>query len=108
MYDDLLGPRKEKGKRGKIGKRCIDADCKKPAQPEKFDSHKSNDEDAWADVGSDIGKEDLEDIADQIEDLLFEEDEELEICDGGDACDNCADEVCPANENEDLSELEDL
>ena len=104
MYDDLLGPRKEDLKETK--KKCIGGDAK-PAQPEKFDSHKSNDDqqDAWADVGSDIGEEDLEEIEDLI--MEYDEDEDAkEVCDGGDACDTCADGGYTANP--DLSELEDL
>ena len=50
--------------------------------------------DHWADVDSDVGKDDIDD---QIEDLLMEEDEVLEECEGGDACDSCGDTDCTAN-----------
>ena len=89
MYDDLLGPRKEK-KNIPI-KTPYDAGCdqeNKPAQPEKFDSHRSTSSDSgqdtdkadpkkdhWADVDSDVVDEDIEDLI--LEEAL-EELEELE------------------------------
>lgn len=88
MYDDLLGPRKEK-KKIPYDAGC-DQENSKPAQPEKFDSHRSTSsnsnqgqdddgkadaKDHWADVDLDVDEIDL-DLEDLIDDCNSCDDEE--------------------------------
>jgi len=100
MYDDLLGPRKEKLILKKEEKeKCIGEDQQqnaKPTQPDKFDSHAK---DHWANVPSDV----VEEEEDELDLMLYEyeDEEDVEECDGGDTCVSCND----CDEEEGINDL---
>lgn len=132
MYDDLLGPRKKKGKTGKTGKKpglrvnlLNNAPGAKPANPDKFPSHESARNQGSVSSCSDTcdcdgdceGHQDGPGITpkDPWADVGEDEDEDFDLsglvddeedCPGD--CDTCPDEDCKQIDNEIEAQLEEL